>query len=114
MKALYTLNGTVQQGKHRGKGLGFPTINIPLTQEIPEGIYLSYTTSDAKKYTGLTFVGAARTFGETDIISETYLLNFSEDLYEKTVTVSLLKKIRDNQEFESEEALVKQMEEDKR
>ena len=114
IQPLFALRGTVQHGQHRGKRLGFPTMNFPLDKNIPEGIYLSQTTMREKTYNGLTFIGAAKTFNETNIFAETYLLDFDQDVYGESVTVLLIKKLRDNKKFESEEALISQMEEDKR
>ncbi len=114
MKSLFTIQGIVQEGHNRGKRLGFPTINFPVAETLPEGIYVSQTTVQANTYHSLTFIGAAKTYHETSFQAETYLFDFEQDIYGKTVTINLLKKIRDNQKFHSEEALVKQMEEDKR
>jgi len=108
------IKGVVQRGENRGKRLGFPTINFPLEQKIPEGIYISQITIDNKIYNALTFIGTAKTFGEEKFQAETYILDFDEDVYGKQVEISLLKKIRDNQKFSSEEALIKQMDTDKK
>lgn len=114
MQPLFTLHSTVQHGQNRGKRIGFPTINAPADQSFPEGIYLSWTIVSGKRYNSLTFIGAAKTYNQTDYLAETYLLDFSEDIYGQTVHVEVLKKLRDNQKFETEEALIKQMEEDKK
>jgi riboflavin kinase/FMN adenylyltransferase len=114
MESIKTIYGIVQEGQHRGKQLGFPTMNFPLTEQLPEGIYLSKITIDDKTYNALTFIGAAKTFAETTFQAETYVFDFDQDVYGKEVTVELIKKIRDNQKFDSEEALIRQMEEDKK
>lgn len=114
MEPIKIIQGVVQKGRNRGKNLGFPTINMPLSEPIEEGIYLSYISIADRQYNALTFIGPAKTFGETEPFAETYVLHFDQDIYGQTVTVSLLKKLRDNIKFESEEALIKQMEEDKR
>ena len=114
MDGIYTFTGKVIDGKKRGERLSFPTINIPLQQIVAEGIYISQTEIDQKKYKSLTFIGAAITYGETDYKSETYILDFSRNLYGQEVTITLLKKIRDNQKFASEAALSAQMEDDKK
>ncbi len=106
------ISGKVIHGKKRGKLLGFPTANMMLNQEIPQGIYISQAEIDGRNYQSVTFVGNAKTFGEKDILVETYILSFTGDLYDKTLTVSLLKKIRDNQKFDSQETLVAQIEQD--
>lgn len=109
---IVTIQGKVQQGHHRGKRLGFPTMNISLDQHIPEGIYISQTKIEEKQYNGLTFVGAAKTFGEQEVLAETYLLDLHHDVYGEKITITLLKKLRDNKKFDSEEALITQMEKD--
>lgn len=105
--------GTVRKGQQRGASLGFPTANILLDAKIPEGIYFSITTIDAIEYPSLTFIGKAITFGEKIFQAETYILDFHKDIYRKKIHIKLLKKIRGNKKFVSQEALVKQMERDK-
>ena len=114
MKPLFTLHSTVQHGKHRGKRLGFPTINAAVDPQTPEGIYLSLSEVHGKQYKSLTFIGTAKTYDETDFLAETYLLDFLDDLYGQTVTIEVLHKLRENQKFATEAELIAQMEEDKR
>ncbi len=109
---LSTISGIVKRGKGRGKDFGFPTANISLTQTIPEGIYVSHVHFDGQAFQALTFIGSAKTFGETDYKAESYLLDFDEDLYDKTIEITLLKKLRDNEKFDSEIELVEQMKKD--
>lgn len=105
--------GKVRQGKKRGKDLGFPTANMLLHKKIPEGIYISRTTFDKNTYNSLTFIGSAKTFGETDVKAETYILDHTVDMYGKWITVRLLKKTRENIKFTSSKDLIKQMKKDK-
>lgn len=63
-------------------------------------------------YNALTFIGKAITFHEKKVFAETYLLDFSGNLYGKYITISLLQKLRDNKKFDSVEELQKQMNED--
>jgi riboflavin kinase/FMN adenylyltransferase len=111
---MQTLRGKVVKGRQRGKDLGFPTANIAVHEKIEEGIYVSKirVSTEEKWYPALTFVGKAETFGEKKIKAESYLLDFSGNLYGKFISVSLLKKIRDNKKFDSPEELVEQMEKD--
>lgn len=109
---MLTLRGVVIKGKQRGKDLGFPTANIPLVQSIPEGIYISQTEIDGAHFPSLTFVGSAKTFNETDAKAETYILDFDKDIYGKEITVELVKKIRENQKFNSVEELQEAMKKD--
>src|SRR5690348_10272493 len=105
---MITLKGKVIKGAQRGKDLGFPTANIPVKKKIEEGIYVSKVLFDDLSYNALTFIGKAETFSEKEIKSESYLLDFSGDLYGKIITVELLKKIRDNKKFDHVDELIKQ------
>ncbi len=113
MNSLYSFSGVVIEGHKRGKKLGFPTVNMKLEKAIPEGIYVSKVEVRAIFYNSLTFIGAAKTYDETEVFAETYLFDFNEEIYGESVDVILLMKLRDNQKFESEEALREQMELDK-
>lgn len=106
------IKGKVIQGKNRGRKLGYPTANIKGLKNIDHGIYISQTFYNGKKYKSATFIGNAITFDENEIFAETHLLDFNEDLYGKVIEISLIKKIRENQKFESVQNLVKQIEKD--
>lgn len=111
---MQILQGIVQKGHSRGKKLGFPTMNFPLEEHIEEGVYISIIVIAGRNYNALTFIGSAKTFDETVPQAETYVLNFDQDVYGENVSVKLLKKLRGNQKFESKEALIRQMEKDKK
>lgn len=104
--------GKVRTHNQRGKKLGFPTANVALHQEIPEGIYISKTKIDGKEYKSLTFIGVAKTFNEKKFHAENYILDFNENIYGKWISVELIKKIRDNKKFNSAGELVDQMKKD--
>ena len=104
--------GKVRIHNKRGKKLGFPTANVNLRKKIPEGIYISKTKIENRKYPSLTFIGIAKTFNEKKFLAETYILDFQKNIYNKWISVSLLKKIRDNKKFNSAKELVVQMKKD--
>lgn len=106
--------GKVIKGRKRGKSLGFPTANVKLHKDIADGIYISLAIIDKHPHPALTFIGAAKTFQEEDIKAETYILSFRENIYGKRISVRLLVKIRDNQNFVSAKALVLQMKSDRK
>lgn len=114
MKYLFSFWGKVRHGKNRGKRLGFPTANIRLNRKIPEGIYISETKMDGKIFPSLTFVGRAKTFNENIYQGENYIFDFNKSLYNQWLSVRLIKKIRENQKFNSEEELIRQMKKDKK
>ena len=114
MKPLYVFRGKVREGKKRGKDLGFPTANVRLSQSIPSSIYVSLVKIRNQTYHALTFIGDAKTFGETLFQAETYILDFNKNLYGQWMSIKLLKKIRENQKFTSAQDLIKQMKEDEK
>ena len=59
---MFKFWGKVKTYARRGKTLGFPTANIDLHKNIPEGIYISQTKVEGKIHPSLTFIGKARTF----------------------------------------------------
>lgn len=102
------VRGKVINGSGRGKKLGFPTANLDIPANMEEGIYLG----EAGGQPALVFVGAAKTFGEKDKKVEVHILDFEDDLYGREMEVRTIKKIRENQRFQSEEELVEQMKKD--
>ena len=104
--------GKVRKENQRGKKLGFPTANVNLSRDIPQGIYVSKTKVEEKIHPSLTFIGKVKTFNEQNIQAETYILDFKKDIYGKWISVDLLKKIRENKKFNSAADLVAQMKKD--
>lgn len=112
---MYKFWGKVRKGNQRGKSLGFPTANINLSNLDligAEGIYISKVNLEKIWYKALTFIGAAKTFNEKNIQAESYILDFDKDIYDKWITVELIKKIRENVKFNSAKELVNEMKKD--
>ena len=112
MTPLFSFSGKVFRHLGRGTDLGYPTANIHIKPDTPEGIYVGYAMILSNSYPALVFVGRPLTFGETDKKAEVYILDFDQNIYEMNVDVSVLKKLRENMKFDSEEALVAQMQKD--
>ncbi len=125
--------GKVMKHLGRGKQLGFPTANLDVATDAEEGVYVGLVTHienglpplfkrklwprkeimpAQKALPALIFIGGAKTFGETDRKVEVYILDFTYDVYGKELEVELIKKIRDNEKFESQEDLIEQMKQD--
>lgn len=86
--------------------MGFPTANFDLpAEEVSDGIYLAR----AKELPALVFVGANLTFNESRRHGEAYILDYNEDLYGQEIEIEILEKLRENQQFGSQEELVAQM-----
>lgn len=104
--------GKVRTDQKRGNKLGFPTANLNLTKNIPEGIYISKVIIQGKKHQALTFIGQVKTFDEKKFMAEIYILDFKKNIYGKWMTVELLKKIRVNKKFNSPQELIEQIKKD--
>lgn len=109
----YFLTSYVRHGNRIGRTIGIPTINqIPPKEKLlpPNGVYVTEIYIDDKKYRGITNVGCKPTVGAKNPVGvETHLLDFSEDLYDREVTVEFLKRVRPEQKFDSIDALKQQM-----
>jgi riboflavin kinase/FMN adenylyltransferase len=112
----YAIDGTVVEGRHRGREIGFPTANIETSNELvpPYGVYATTTTIDGIVHPGLTNIGVRPTFGETTPTIETHLLHYTGDLYGRTVRVSFVQRLRDERRFDDVDALKAQIEADLR
>jgi riboflavin kinase/FMN adenylyltransferase len=109
----YEIAGCVVKGKSRGKDLGFPTANIQTSNEIlPRGVFVSKVMIKNKMYPSLTHVGGSPTFQDAGTNIETYIVDFTADLYAESIRLFLIKKLRDEKRFVSPEALSEQIEKD--
>lgn len=109
----FTINSKVQKGKQLGRLLGAPTINQYFAPGciLPRfGVYSSEIILFGKRYGGITNIGIRPTVTKTNIpIAETHILDFSGDLYGKQIEVKLLRFVRPERKFSSQEELKKQL-----
>ncbi|WP_038032725.1 bifunctional riboflavin kinase/FAD synthetase [Thermonema rossianum] len=115
----YTLSGTVVHGDKIGRTLGFPTANLHIDAAyklIPAaGIYAAYASGEQfERKAALVYIGTRPTLGKEQSRPsiEVFLLNFTGELYEAPLRVELLKKLRDDQKFDSLESLRHQIQKD--
>jgi riboflavin kinase/FMN adenylyltransferase len=113
---LYFVDGTVVEGRRRGRELGFPTANLVTANEIlpPAGVYATTLTIDGIVHASITNIGLRPTFGETDLTVETHVLHYSGDLYGRSVRLSFVQRLRDERRFDDIDALRAQIEADVR
>ena len=101
----HTLTDQVRHGKKIGTRLGFPTMNlqIPAGCVSPAfGVYATKVWVDAVPYIAATNVGVRPTVGDDRPVTvEGSLLDFSGDLYGKTVRMEFYSRIRPEQKFNS-------------
>lgn len=113
----FFLTGEVIKDRGVGRTIGFPTANIRYPEGkfvIKRGVYETAATIAGKEFKGITNFGARPTFFNDAVITETHFLNFSGDLYGKTLTIYFKRFLRDISAFKSAEELKKQLDSDKR
>lgn len=115
----FSVRGAVVLGQRRGRELGFPTANleIPPGFLIPaDGIYATWAhVEGAGARMAATSVGKRPTFDDGDHRTvEAFLLDFSGDIYGRTVRLQFARRLRGEEKFDSVDALLERMDEDVR
>jgi riboflavin kinase/FMN adenylyltransferase len=111
----YGVEGRVERGQARGRSLGFPTANLrPQNRVIPRGgVYVTATLIEGEWRRSLTNIGTRPTFETaTEPSVETYVINWSGDIYGDVVRVRFLYRLRDEKKFASIDELKSQIESD--
>jgi riboflavin kinase/FMN adenylyltransferase len=109
----YSINGRVAHGRKLGRQLGFPTANVPLKRCVSpvSGVYVVEAHGlGGKPVGGVANIGQRPTVNGVRQQLEVHLFDFDADLYGQQIEVALLKKLRDEQRFESVDELKKQIE----
>ncbi len=112
------ITGIVVHGNKFGRELGFPTANIhvnELYKIIPaDGVYAIEAKVEDKTLKGMLNIGSRPTINDyNDKVIEVNFFNFDGNLYEKNITISFFKRIREEQKFSSVEGLKAQIKIDK-
>ena len=105
----------VIEGDRRGRTIGFPTANQKYPENLVKlrfGVYKTKIEVEGKVYFGITDIGIRPTYQIDYIISETYINNFSGDLYGKKVRITPLKFLREEKKFSSLSELEEQIKKD--
>lgn len=108
----YSLRGPVVKGDQRGRTLGFPTANIGVTADraLPAfGIYATWAFIGETWYQSATNIGVRPQFGGEHPSVETYIFDFNESVYDETLRIELVERLRPEAKFASVEALLEQM-----
>ena len=115
----YQLSGTVIRGRALGRTIGFPTANIEVNTDIKLipgiGVYAVEVLVDGQVYRGMLNIGIRPTVVSTDVVNlEVHILDFHHDIYDKSITVRFIERVRDEQKFESVDALKEQLKNDEK
>ena len=112
----YAITGTVVRGDGRGSALRFPTANLephdPDTLIPRRGVYAVRVGLDDRVLNGVMNIGVRPTFGQEVEHCEVHILDFEGDLYNQSIRVEFVERIRDEKRFETVEALKDQISKD--
>lgn len=113
----YSITGMVMHGNRIGHTLGFPTANLHIADEYKliaaNGVYASFIEWRGRKWSGMSNIGVRPTINDSHFTVEVNIFDFDRDIYDETITVSFIKRIRDEVKFDSLEALRQQLQLDK-
>lgn len=113
-----SFEGLVVEGKKMGRTLGFPTANlevknINLFNQL-EGVYAVWVEVDNTKYKGMLNIGKRPSFEKFPPSIEVHILDFKQNIYGKKIKIILVNKLRNEKKFPSKEALIEQLNLDKK
>ena len=113
----YRLQGLVSYGDQRGRTIGFPTANLNYAHEkvVPaSGIYACWANVRGERHQAAVNIGTNPTFtpDKQTLSVEAYLLDFSEDIYDETVTLEFIQRLRNELKYDSVGALIEQIRKD--
>ncbi len=111
----YRISGRVVHGEKRGRKLGFATANLELHRYLSPvvGIFSGRVFGVSNKpLDAVVYVGSRPVYKGEHVILEVHILDFEGDLYGQHIQVELLEKLRGDDNLDSEEALLLQIEKD--
>jgi riboflavin kinase/FMN adenylyltransferase len=114
----YGFDGIVVEGDKVGRSIGYPTVNLKAVKEnklMPgDGVYCVRVNFAAGEYYGMMYIGFRPTLSEGVVRAlEVNLFDFDRNIYGEKLTVTFLKKLRDDIKFGSKEELIEQINKDK-
>lgn len=113
----YCLNGIVVHGMKLGRILGYPTANLQVMDAdklIPaNGIYAVKVKHGEVEYGGMLNIGTRPTFDDGPRSIEVNIFDFDGDVYGQTLQLEFIQRIRDELKFDSVDALIESIHQDK-
>lgn len=109
----YSITGIVVSGNKIGRKIGFPTANIELQDEYKlitaMGVYACRVLWNGKPYLGMGNIGYRPTINNSDLTIEVHIFDFDIEIYDETITIFFVDRIRDEVKFKDLEALKEQL-----
>lgn len=118
MERSVVVCGVVEQGRHLGRTLGFPTANLAVADDLPlaDGVYRAEVSleGELQRFAAMANLGCNPSVGGNRRRLETHIFDFDRPLYGRTIRVALFERIRGERRFASLEELRAQLERDKK
>ncbi|MGH8041079.1 MAG: bifunctional riboflavin kinase/FAD synthetase [Rudaea sp.] len=111
----FAIGGHVVRGAQLGRKLGYPTANLRLgTRAAPVGGVFAVHVHGvgAQAMPGVASLGVRPTVNGTEPLLEAHLFDFDGDLYGRRIEVEFVQKLRDEEKFDSLDAMVRQIDRD--
>jgi riboflavin kinase/FMN adenylyltransferase len=112
----YMLTGIVAKGRGIGRQLNFPTANLHIEESyklVPKnGVYVVQSEIDGETIFGMMNIGFNPTVSGKKKTIEVHFFDFDQDLYGKKLQIDIIERLRDEQKFESVDALKNQLTKD--
>lgn len=117
MREKYILTGVVVRGSQIGHKIGFPTVNLipDKNKKLPvsNGVYAARVKVYGKMYDAMANIGIRPTLDQHNLTVEAHIFNFSDDIYDTTISIFFYDFIRAEQKFSGLDELKSQLEKDK-
>ncbi len=113
----YSITGKVVKGKSIGRNLGFPTANIEVEDYYKliaaGGVYACRVHHNGLVYKGMSNIGFRPTVNQGDLTIEVHIFDFDQAIYNQTITIDFVDRMRDEQKFANLDALRQQLVKDR-
>ena len=111
---FHSVDGLVIRGRQRGRTLGFPTANLQPEPDLvpPDGVYAVWVKHGGLYYPAVASIGTNPTFGDAEVSIEAHILNFSEDIYDQSLSLLFVERLREMTRFSSADDLIAQIKSD--
>ncbi len=110
----YAMGGRVVAGRQLGRKLGFPTANIRLGRRKPplRGVFAVRVLGLGRRWDAVASLGTRPTVHGRELQLEVHIFDFAGDIYRRRIEVEFIERLRDEQKFESIEAMTEQVRRD--
>lgn len=107
--------GIVAGGNKLGRQLGFPTANISVGDALTaaDGVYAARVELDGRRYDAMAYLGKKPSVDGGRRVLEAHIFDFSDDIYDRPITIELLDFVRPERRFASFDELKQQLALDK-